>query len=62
VPDLIETGLVSKIEVIQIGVHNYGSVGLGKRAIELCDMHASLSKTHQLLDWVPFGWERWVKL
>jgi hypothetical protein len=61
VPGLVETGFVNGIDVIQIGMHNYGGGALGQRVIQLCEMHALLSKTHRLVKGVPFGWERWVK-
>jgi FkbM family methyltransferase len=60
-PGAIESGFINGIEVIQIGFHNYGSVGLGKRAIEYCEIQKKLSLTHELVDGaIPFAWERWV--
>lgn len=57
----IEDGFISDIPVVQIGFHNYGQVGLGKRAIEYCEIRKKLSRTHRLVDGaVPFAWERWV--
>ena len=56
-----ENGFISDIPVIQIGFHNYGQVGLGKRVLEYCDIRKKLNRTHRLVDGaVPFAWERWV--
>ncbi len=55
-----ENSFVSDIPVIQIGFHNYGEVGLGKRALEYCDIRKKMSRTHRLVGAVPFAWERWV--
>mmetsp|Transcript_26873 Transcript_26873/g.40823 ORF Transcript_26873/g.40823 Transcript_26873/m.40823 type:complete len:355 (+) Transcript_26873:148-1212(+) len=57
----MDTNFLQDIPVIQIGFHNYGSVGLGARAIEYCQLRLQLSKTHTLVPGaVPFAWERWV--
>ena len=62
IPQLVENGLASQIRIIQVGWYNSGGGGVGNRAVDLCNIHATLSKTHRLVDGVPFGWERWVKL
>jgi len=60
-PGAVESGFIQDIPVIQIGFHNYGNVGLGKRVIEYCEIRQQLNHTHDLVDGaVPFGWERWV--
>jgi len=60
-PGAVESGFIEDIAVIQIAFHNYGDVGLGKRAIEYCKIRKQLSRTHDLVNGaVPFGWERWV--
>ena len=60
-PQALESGFISDIPVIQVGFHNYGQVGLGKRVLEYCDIRQKMSQTHRLVDGaVPFAWERWV--
>lgn len=60
-PQALESGFISDIRVIQVGFHNYGQVGLGKRVLEYCDIRQKMSQTHRLVDGaVPFAWERWV--
>lgn len=60
-PQAVNTGFIQGIDVIQVGTHNYGSVGLGARVWQLCEIRAMLSQTHVLVEGaVPFGWERWV--
>jgi hypothetical protein len=58
-PAAIESGFVKGIEVIQIGFHNYGSVGLGRRALDYCAIRKGLSETHYLDFVSPFAWEQW---
>jgi FkbM family methyltransferase len=59
--DGMEAGFIQKIPIIQVGIHNYGDVGLGGRVWELCEIHQRLSETHVMVKGVPFAWERWVK-
>ena len=59
VPEAIESGFFEGIDVIQIGFHNYGKVGLGQRALEYCEIRRGLSRTHVLDFGVPFAWEQW---
>ena len=60
-PSAVESGFLKKVPIIQIGFHNYGSVGLGQRGIEYCHIRRLLSQTHNLVpNAVPFGWERWL--
>ena len=59
VPEAIESGFFEGIDVIQIGFHNYGKVGLGQRALEYCEIRRGLSRTHNLDFVVPFAWEQW---
>lgn len=53
-------GFVEKVPVIQIGWHNYGSVGVGVRAWQLCQVRTQLSETHTMVEGLAFGWDRWV--
>jgi FkbM family methyltransferase len=56
----VQTGFIRHIEVLQFGTHNYGSVGLGARVWQLCEIRSLLSRTHRMQSGVPFGWERWL--
>lgn len=60
VPEAVEAEFVRDIPVIQISFHNYGAVGLGRRVIQYCEIQEQLSRTHDRVIGVPFGWERWV--
>eukprot|EP00557_Chaetoceros_sp_GSL56_P006182 CAMPEP_0176496884 /NCGR_PEP_ID=MMETSP0200_2-20121128/11427_1 /TAXON_ID=947934 /ORGANISM="Chaetoceros sp., Strain GSL56" /LENGTH=326 /DNA_ID=CAMNT_0017894857 /DNA_START=1370 /DNA_END=2350 /DNA_ORIENTATION=+ len=53
-------GLLDNVPVIQIGWHSYGSVGVGMRAWQTCEIRLQLSETHEMVQGLAFGWERWV--
>ena len=60
-PEAVEARFLNKIPIIQIGFHNYGKEGLGKRAIQYCRIQEMLNETHDLVEGaVPFAWERWL--
>ena len=60
-PELVHTGFITKVDILQVGTHNYGK-SLGERALELCQIRRLLSQTHDLEEGeVAFGWERWIK-
>ena len=56
----LDDGFFQKVPIIQIGWHNYGEE-LGKRAVQLCEIRERLSISHDFVDGVAFGWERWKK-
>ena len=60
-PNLYKAGILPALQVIQIGFHNYGSVSMGERAWQLCEIRQMLNQTHEMHFGVPFGWERWVR-
>lgn len=61
-PAAKQAGFLDDIEVIQFGTHNYGTVGLGNRVWQLCEIRQLLSETHDMAPGgVAFGWERWIK-
>lgn len=60
VPDLVHTGFVAHVAVVQIGFHNYGGGGVGARGVQLCAIRDMLSQTHDMVQGTPFAWERWV--
>jgi FkbM family methyltransferase len=60
IPYVAQSGIAAKIPILQIGTHNYGEVGLGNRAWQLCEIHSMLNRTHTMVKGVPFGWERWI--
>lgn len=49
----------SRINVIQIGTHNYPVNEVATSATRLCDMRRKLSETHRMSWGTPFVWERW---
>ena len=59
-PGAIDSGFIDGIQVLQLGFHNYGEVGLGQRAIQYCKIRKELSKTYMLDFAVPFAWEQWI--
>lgn len=60
IPAMVEVGFVQNVPIIVLGTHNYGSVGVGMRSMELCLMRYALSKTHDLIEGSrAFAWERW---
>ena len=52
-------GFLEQIPYIQIGWHNYGEVGIGTRAWQLCQIRTFLSETHTMVRGLGFGWDRW---
>jgi FkbM family methyltransferase len=56
-----ENDLFKKFKTIQYSAHNYGKVGIGVRSWELCKIKTYLNITHDMVEGVPFGWERWEK-
>ena len=59
--DAKQHGFLDKVPVIQVGWHNYGDVGLGARAWQLCEIRHMLSQTHVLTSGLAFGWDRWER-
>jgi FkbM family methyltransferase len=57
-----ENDLFKYFRTIQFSVHNYGKVGVGVRSWELCQIKSYLIKTHEMVEGIPFGWERWEKI
>ena len=56
----LDAGFFQQVPIIQIGWHNYGQE-IGKRVVQLCELRARLSLSHDLVSGVAFGWERWKK-
>lgn len=52
-------GFLKQVPVIQIGWHSYGSVGVGMRTWQICEIRMKLSETHDMVQGLAFGWERW---
>lgn len=57
--DALEHGWLREVPIIQIGWHQYGNIGVGARAWELCEIRKTLSETHVMDYGLAFGWERW---
>ena len=57
--EAFEHGWIKKVPMIQIGWHQYGDVGVGARAWDLCEIRNMLSETHVMDYGLAFGWERW---
>ena len=58
-PDLADSGFAKHVPVLQIGMHNYGGGGLGNRVWEYCEIREKLQRTHDMVEGIPFAWERW---
>mmetsp|Transcript_9098 Transcript_9098/g.13633 ORF Transcript_9098/g.13633 Transcript_9098/m.13633 type:complete len:319 (-) Transcript_9098:22-978(-) len=57
--EALKHGWIKKVPIVQIGWHSYGDVGIGLRAMQLCDIRVLLSETHVMDYGLAFGWERW---
>ena len=51
---------IKDVKYLQISFHNYSSKGLGAVILQYCRLHEKLQQTHELVQGVPFGWERWA--
>ena len=58
--NLLKRGQLKDVKVIQFATHNYGEVGVGRRALELCEIRQLLNVTHEAVFSQAFAWERWV--
>ena len=58
VQSLIETGLISRVRVLQFGSHRVDFVQ--NPVYQYCSLRLALLKTHNLLWAEPWAWERWV--
>lgn len=60
-PELVETGFLAHVPLLQVGTHNYGK-DLGARVFELCQIRQMISTTHQISNnSIAFSWERWER-
>jgi len=58
IPRLIETGLIQKIEHIQVQFHNIGN----ESEMQMSKIHLALSQTHKCTKRYKFVWENWIRL
>lgn len=60
IPAMLQENFIQHVAIVVLGTHNYGTVGVGIRSMELCRMRYALSKTHTLIPGSrAFAWERW---
>jgi FkbM family methyltransferase len=58
---LVDTDMLQYIGVLQVSFHNYGAAGIGELLPKCCLIREVLEQTHQKMEAIPFGWERWVR-
>jgi FkbM family methyltransferase len=58
---LAETDMLQKVRVLQVSFHNYGDAGIGALLPKYCLIREKLEITHEKVEAIPFGWERWVR-
>lgn len=57
---LIQADTLKHVKYIQVSFHNYGERGIGNILPRYCLIREALTRTHEKIIALPFGWERWI--